>query len=168
MNMDMNTMAVVAGIFVVGLLIFRLVFKTGLKILGTTFVFGAIVVGFLVGTGKMDMNNFQVSASDFKLMDLNEMYCGEKGIDKVICDCIVKPLDEKIHAQYTAEEVEKLKNNKALWLKTIYSLLKEHKGDFIRRLREQNAEDKWDDFINQFTGIGLDPAIEKQINQLKE
>ena len=164
----MNTMAVFAGVVVIGLLIFRLIFKTALKIIGGTLVFGIIIIAFLVGTGKMDMSNFKVSASDFKLMDMNELYCGENGIDKVICDCIVKPLDEKLHARYTASEIEDLKKNKMLWLKEIYSILKEHKGDFKRRLQEQGAEGKWDDFVNQFIGIGIDMQAEKAFGELKE
>ncbi len=165
--MDGNTLMVFAGIAVIGLLIFRMIFKTGLKILGTTLVFGTIVIAVLIGTGKIDMNDFHISASDFKFMDLDSRYCGDKGVDKIICDCIVKPLDEKFHARYSDSEIKDLKRNKIKWLRETYTILKEHKGDFQRRLKERGAEDKWNQFINQFVGLGIGDQYKKTFQQLE-
>jgi hypothetical protein len=166
--MDINTLAVIGGIAVIGLLIFRLLMKTGMKLVGGTFIFGVVVIAVLVGSGKLDLHNFHASVSDFKFMDMDKLYCGEQGIDKVICDCIVKPLDEKIQARYTPKEIEDLKSNKMNWLREVYSILKEHKGDFQKRLQEQGQEKKWDEFLNQFVGVGLDKQTENAFDELKD
>ncbi len=166
--MDGNTLMVFAGIAVIGFIIIRLIFKTGLKILASTFIFGSIVVAALISTGKLDMNDFHVSASDFKFMDLNERYCGTKGVDKVICDCIVKPLDEKLHARYSDSELKELRKNKAKWLRVTYQILKEHKGDFQKRLKKYGAEDKWNDFINQFISLGVDNQYKDSFKKLSD
>lgn len=166
--MDGNTLMVFVGIAIIGFIILRIIFKTGLKILGSSFAFGAIVVAVLIATGKLDMNNFHISASDFKFMKLDQKYCGTQGIDKVICDCIIKPLDEKIHARYTDSEIAELKKNKIKWLNITFKILNEHRDDFKRRLKERGAEKKWNEFINQFVAMGIDSEYKDSFNKLKD
>lgn len=164
---NINTFAIFAAGLVAGILILRFFAKGWVQYVGGFFLFGVMAIGLLVSQGIIDLNDVSVSASDFKPMDFEAQYCISSENDDATCECIVKPIMAKLQEKYSDEHIAKLKNNRVLWYTTYAQMLRENKAEIKQCLKDRNALQVWDEFIDVVITDEKDQSVIERFLELR-
>jgi len=164
--MATNDLIILIVGIVVAFLILRFITKVLSKLLAFLIVVGGVVylLFFWKGTGIVKLGN-----ENFIVNELKTKYCdAPKEGKNVKCDCIIKPIYDDIHSQYSDQQLMELKENKIKSIRIVYQSIKAHKDEIKDCLKEQKAEGEWDSFIKDVTnsGPGGDSSIINEIQRL--
>lgn len=162
--MSIVDIAVIAGAIVVAFMILRFIGKLLARVVSIIFVAGFVIfVLFYWRGGVLDLGN-----KDFMLTELQEKYCDEAQYDEIKCNCIIEPLVQDIFSEYSTDEVIEFKENKLKSLKVILKSLSANNKQIMECLRENDALEKWDEFIYELEDTDIDQKFKRKWKELKE
>jgi len=139
--------------------------KIIMKIFGAFFIVAAAVfVLFYWNGGLLNLGN-----ENFMLDEMQAKYCNSG--QTVKCECIITPVLTKIKAEYSGEEFTKLQSNKTKSLMVILETLTKNRTEIRDCLREKNALNEWDEFVNDLknndSGNEFTDAFQKMKEDIK-
>lgn len=141
-------LAAIIALFL-AVLILKFVGKTIVKVIGLLVVLaGAALYIFLVfGNPEKDIKFAEV-LTEYTIDDLHLAYCSDTGnrVDSLKCVCIIQPLHDDIHANYSPAEIEEMKNKRIKFAGVLFKAYQNQKEKIKQKLKENKSEGLLDEF----------------------
>jgi len=148
---------------IIGFLVIRFIAEVLIKIIGSIIVIGfAVYLLFFWNGGLLDLGN-----KDFMLFELKEKYC-DSNYNEVKCNCIVMPIYNEIQTKYTEQQINEFKTNKIKSITIIFETLIHKRSEIHECLKQNNALQAWDEFIDEFRSFDTDNKFSKTYEELLE
>lgn len=155
--MSIENIITIAMAVIVSVVIIRFVTKILAKLIAIAIVgFALFYVLFQWNGGLLNLGK-----DKFIIYDLEQKYCVDK-MDPVKCNCIVLPLKADIESKYTAEELEKIIDDRVAALKILYQSIEKNRKSIKACLDENNSGGAWKEFIEDIKSSWL----KKKLNEL--
>jgi len=161
--MGIEQMITIGGGIILLYFVVRFFTKVLFKLIGTLLVVGGLAfILFYWNGGLLDLGN-----KEFMMYELQDKYCGFMSSD-VKCDCIIEPIMKDLKKEHSSKELRALQKNKVKALLLIVGSANRQKSKIMRCLKERDAVEKWDEFIEDLSDFRVDKELDKAFEKLRK
>ena len=160
--MSLQSIIIIIIGIILAIIIIKFITKVLAKIIAVLLVVAAI--GYLLFFWNEGLVN--LGKKDFILYKLEDRYCTE-GKNEIKCECIIMPLKRDIESKYTPEDIEELKEDRMKSMEVILESFEENTKEIKDCLKENNAMQFWDDFVEDLKKLELGKKFKELFEDLK-
>ncbi len=142
--MSTENIITLAIVIVIAFIVIRFLTRILAKLIAIAIIAAIIIFALFYWNGGI----LSLGKDKFIIYDLEEKYCVEK-MDTVKCNCIILPLKEDIEAQYSQEELARLRGNRKESLEILMNSIRDNKEEIKHCLEENNSGKAWQEFIDE-------------------